>query len=113
MNTELRPELTDLALAHCVQEIGKLQELAVVCCEREHFQAMEILKRYLDVSNFITDLHRSFDVDETWLMSLEQSPTVTTLLDTIRSTRQSLWQMTAAIECRLISAGALHMPSRV
>jgi hypothetical protein len=107
--SHIEPKLELAGVVTDPREIEKLKELTTAC-EREHFQPLEVLQKYLQVSGFISRMNKNFDTDERWLSGLEQTVSVQVILGSIRSTRESMWRAVTAVECRLIHAGVLHMP---
>jgi hypothetical protein len=111
MNVEPKLELTTFATdpEGYAREIDKIKELTAVC-EQPHFEPYQVLDRYLGTCGFISGLLKNFDTDEAWLSTREQTESVRMMRGSIASTRESVLRAVAAVECRLISAGALGQP---
>jgi hypothetical protein len=111
-NPEPRLNLADFAtdLDAIPSELDKLKRLATACEQQR--DAVEILKRYLEACDLFSRMHENFTTDETWLAGLEQAASIQVIRGTLGETRESMLRSIAAVECRLVAAGALAYPGQ-
>jgi hypothetical protein len=104
---EFKLELADFATQ--TRSIELLQALTAAC-ERTPFNAYSVREKYLQSCDFISMLLQNCDHDEKMLVGLDRTESVESMLRTVQEARQAIWRAVTAVECRLITSGALSQP---